>query len=101
MAYKDKEKQLANRRKHYQENRQYYIDKAKRNNSTYRARNRRYIIEYLREHPCVDCGNDDIEVLDFDHRDPSIKVASIASMLVGQFQKLVDEIKKCDVRCRN
>lgn len=33
----------------------------------YQDRNRMLIVDYLLEHPCVDCKEDDILVLEFDH----------------------------------
>ena len=50
---------------------------------------------------CVDCGNDDIDVLDFDHRSPAEKSFTIGSNLGMNYQALLREISKCDLRCAN
>ncbi len=58
---------------------------------------------YLRAHPCVDCGVADLRVLDFDHRPGSDKRKDVMQMVKEGFSipRLLDEIHKCDVRCRN
>lgn len=88
-------------REHYRNNKQAYIDKARKRNSEVKSKHMRIVIEHLRSNPCVDCGQDDIEVLQFDHRDPAEKVAEISRLLTGATQRLLDEIGKCDVRCAN
>ena len=67
-----------------------------------RERNRQFVVSYLREHPCVDCGEDDPVVLEFDHVRGS-KLKSISVMIVSEFSlaALEKEIEKCDVRCAN
>lgn len=67
-----------------------------------RRRTREALLAYLLEHPCVDCGEGDPRCLDFDHRDPGRKKASI-SRLIGysDWNKLLLEIAECDVRCAN
>lgn len=70
----------------------------------HRERNRVRLVEYLLAHPCVDCGEKDIRVLDFDHRDASVKTAGISRMAVGGhycWARILQEIEKCDVRCAN
>ncbi len=61
------------------------------------------VISYLLEHPCVDCGETDVLVLDFDHRDPNTKHDDIGRLvsLGYSWDVIKTEIDKCDVRCAN
>lgn len=61
------------------------------------------VLDYLETHPCIDCGETDPLVLDFDHRDPSTKSFNIGEKLTSEANwELVEaEINKCDVRCAN
>lgn len=86
-------------RAHYQKNKDYYKEKADRHSSNYRLRNLQHIIDYLKEHPCIDCGETDPIVLEFDHRDN--KLCAVSSLTEANFEKLKLEIAKCDVRCAN
>jgi hypothetical protein len=86
-------------KEHYLERKDYYKDKAKKHNADYRLRNLQYTIDFLKEHPCIDCGEKDPVVLEFDHRGD--KENNISHMITSSFEKLVDEIQKCDVRCSN
>ena len=70
--------------------------------ASYRERNREYIRQYLKRHPCVDCGEADSIVLEFDHvvglkrKEVSILVSEGARL-----RALADEVAKCVVRCAN
>jgi hypothetical protein len=66
-----------------------------------RKRNRQFIWEYLKTHPCIACGEPDPVVLDFDHRDPNTKHLEICEMRTRSLQTIAVEIAKCDVLCAN
>lgn len=94
--------QRAYSRAHYERNRQKYLDKARLRNDASRDRFAAFLVAYLREHPCVDCGATDPTVLEFDHRDPSEKVETVNALARAQsWNALEAEIAKCDVRCAN
>jgi hypothetical protein len=59
--------------------------------------------EYLIDNPCVDCGESDIRVLDFDHREGHEKTAEVMKLAKAAYSwaRVSAEIAKCDVRCRN
>jgi hypothetical protein len=89
-------------RSHYERNRETYIANARRNTAVYHAENVRRLADYLRRHPCVDCGETDLLVLEFDHRDRATKRMSVSNMLrYWSWAQIEAEIAKCDVRCAN
>lgn len=52
--------------------------------------------------PCKDCGNRfPTYVMDFDHRDPTLKIRNIAAMMKCSKEKILEEMSKCDVVCSN
>ena len=89
-------------KRHYAENREYYLRKALKNKRLAKINAITYIWRYFETHPCVDCGETDPVVLQFDHV-RGTKVASIASMVGPGFslEKIEAEIAKCEVRCAN
>lgn len=87
-------------KKHYESNPEYYKSKAHKYDS--HQRNRQYVWDYLKEHPCVDCGEPNPVVLEFDHRNPEEKETNVSNLISRySFKRLLAEIEKCDVRCAN
>ena len=65
-------------------------------------RNQLFMTEYLSTQSCVECGIDDIRVLEFDHvRDT--KLADVSSTISAGWSiaKIEAEIAKCEVVCAN
>jgi len=59
-----------------------------------------YAKNYLSTHPCIDCGERDVRVLEFDHR--GNKIMNIAQGIWKlNFEEFKEEIDKCDIRCAN
>jgi hypothetical protein len=92
----------AYRRQHYLNNRAEYIAREAARIKSFRIENRQLLYDYLVAHPCVDCGETDVLVLEFDHRDPKTKSRDIGFLAARKPWKFVlAEIQKCDVRCAN
>lgn len=87
----------------YSENTEVMKDRSNRTRNRVRKSVRQFICEYLEENPCIKCGESDIVVLEFDHRDPSEKLFEISYASNGNhsMKRLKDEIDKCDVLCAN
>lgn len=61
-----------------------------------------WLLQYLRAHPCIDCGETDILVLEFDHRDQATKSHDIGpARSRASLATIQAEVAKCDVRCAN
>ena len=90
-------------REHYQNNKTYYVDKARRNEHKYSLPIKEHIWNFLLKNPCVTCGETDPVVLEFDHIDPSQKSFSIseASKKKTKIEDVQKEIDKCQVLCAN
>ena len=67
------------------------------------AENFEALYAYLLSHPCIDCGESDPIVLQFDHVRGK-KLYNISQAVCGsklRWQTVLSEIAKCDVRCAN
>lgn len=67
-----------------------------------KVENRQRLLAVLKESPCVDCGYEDVRVLQFDHV-RGTKVAGVAELLNrgAKWETILTEIEKCEVRCCN
>ena len=84
-------------REHYQANKQYYLDKAKKSKEQGRE-----ITQSVRKQPCTDCKKEyPYYVMDFDHINPVNKVDNVGSMINSGLPALRREIAKCEVVCAN
>lgn len=84
-------------KQHYQANRNNYKEKSLETKN----RNREFIIEYLKLHPCIDCGEKDPIVLEFDHLSNKSKLISKMVNDGNCIKSIQKEIDKCVVRCAN
>lgn len=87
----------------YRKHRGDHIVNVRARSDRVRAEDRRQLHNYLAEHPCVDCGEDDIRSLEFDHRPGVKKKAGVGWMLAQgvRWAQVREEIAKCDIRCVN
>jgi hypothetical protein len=87
-------------REHYLANRERYIEQARVQKQALQLERTIFLIEYFKTHPCVDCGERDPVVLEFDHlRDKSFAVAQ--SLSRRSWRRILEEIEKCEVVCAN
>ena len=88
-----------NLQEHYKQNKPYYLNK----NIKTRQRMYQQMLEWLSQQQCVDCGENDIIVLQFDHLfDKSFDVAKRVGL--GYTWKTILEkevIPKCEIVCAN
>ena len=98
MPIKDPNKRRAYQREYHK---RYYLDNAEKYKSQ-RKWAREFIARVKSLSQCVDCGESDARVLDFDHVHGK-KVGNVSDMANGSYSidAIKKEIRKCEVRCAN
>jgi hypothetical protein len=97
-----KECQRSQRKDWYERNKQAHIANVRETKKRMIAQGQQYIWDYLSIHPCVDCGESNPIVLEFDH------ISGQKRKAVGDLARqgysiaaIEEEIAKCVVRCAN
>lgn len=98
LSYTCKACQRTYQKNHYKKNVSQYTE----SNKKHRNSRRKVFYEWMKSKSCVDCGNSDIRVLEFDHinrEDKSFNISTKVSEL--SFETLMKEIEKCEIVCAN
>jgi hypothetical protein len=102
MAYKDAKDQAAAAKRHYEANKQKVKDRSKKRNREQRKKNKEYIAFVKSMLSCVDCGENNPVLLDFDHvRGEKRSNVSDMGNQSYSIQTIQKEIDKCEPRCAN
>lgn len=98
MPYKNKKDQTACSKRYYLANKGTHRDLYWK----YKDRNHDYKRNLLLASKCMDCGVNDIRVLEFDHV-RGVKEYEISKLVNngGSLLRLQNEINKCDIVCAN
>ena len=89
-------------RDYYASNRIKHKKEVMKNKKRHIEAAKKFVWNYLLGHPCVDCGETDIVVLEFDHvtgeKDNCLSNGIRRGWSINRVKK---EIDKCEVRCSN
>ncbi|MDQ5886161.1 MAG: hypothetical protein QG628_558 [Patescibacteria group bacterium] len=99
MSYKNKADQIAASKRHYDANKEYYLNRNRR----YRKELSTYVNTIKEQTPCNDCGVQyPYYVMDFDHLDGYTKDGLVSFFTkTGRIESMKREIDKCEVVCSN
>ncbi len=88
---------------HYKKYRAHYLQRAKERRKQLRSEFHDNMRDYLSGKACLQCGESDMRVLEFDHLDPSSKKFNISqAMKLGyKWSDTLNEINKCRILCAN
>ncbi len=88
-------------RQHYVANAAAHNRRRAGNQRRYSARNQKFVQQFLREHPCVDCGQTNPLFLEFDHAVLGEKLDAVSTLAAaGRGLEIIQrEIARCEVRC--
>jgi len=91
------------RKRHYEDNRRKYLEKATKHRRVTAKVLREKMVKLLQGRCCQTCGFDNIVTLEFHHRNPDDKLMCVSDMLARNhsWAKILLEIEKCDILCAN
>lgn len=88
---------ISNRMRYYHENK----EKHRAYNNERIKQNKQKLLNFFLENHCIDCGESDPIVLDFDHlRDKKYQVPQMIRYGM-KWDSILEEIAKCEVVCSN
>lgn len=100
MAYKDPNdpRNALRKHEHYLRNKEQWIKKRKEKKAELLS-----LVNSFKDGPCMDCGvRYPPYVMDFDHRNPTEKYKAVSRLINdGNANRILEEIKKCDLVCSN
>ena|ERR1700730_10670047 len=97
-----RECQRAYCRAHYLKNKAKHNLRRRLHQVEYIDRNRCRLAAYLSARACIDCGNFNPTVLEFDHvRGTKQLEVSTMAQAGYSWKRILEEIAKCDIRCAN
>lgn len=89
-------------KKSYDKRPDFYCRNNKQRREAIRDENRKSYVEHMKEKQCVDCGEGNIIVLQFDHIDRNNKSGTVTShMDSSSWKRVLHEMEKCEIRCAN
>lgn len=88
-------------RQWWAKNRVVQMPRIRRNREKHYRQVEQRIWDHLFTHPCVDCGEADVAVLQFDHLRDKVSEISTLFRRRRSWKVLLEEIAKCEVRCAN
>ena len=89
-------------KEHYEQYKDEYIARNRIRQERLLNENRQNLSNYVSDKACVDCGESDPIVLEFDHLKPEEKKYGISKMMCDyKWSQILDEINKCELVCAN
>lgn len=80
---------------------QIHLDQVAARQRRISAAARDLVADYLSDHPCADCGETDLAILEFDHVEAKTHDAAFLIGHGASAEKIRAEIDRCEVRCSN
>jgi len=102
VAYRDKKDQAAASKRHYEANKKKIKKRSYLRNKSQRRKGKEFIDAIKSISECIDCGESNPLVLDFDHVRGK-KIMCISNMVRNSYsiETIQKEIDKCEGRCAN